>query len=125
MRVRYGNRGDIEFLQDFNILVDWNAALVDKTRMIVIFEEDEIKGFYFCQVRPRTFRVDLLGGDDRTIRYMLKELKGRARKQKRLSVSLLVSEYLTDLHKALKDNQFVCAAILPGSPSSYLMICRL
>jgi hypothetical protein len=123
--VRYANRGDIPYLQDFDILVDWEYLLTNKNGGLIVVGSTP-QGVYSFQINKTTYFVSNFHMSTYTngVR-LIEDLKERCYKTHRKMISIQVPVECLDLQFFLKNSEFEAISIDKKSDLCYYMTYRV
>jgi len=113
VKTRWANSGDLDYLQEIDITVDWNILKNNKYNIIVAEKGKRIVGFYCFKLTKYSYIVEnfLIKHDCRHLGYgkaLLKELQHRCIQTQHKMINIIVPEESLDFQKFLKLNDFEC-----------------
>lgn len=113
VKTRWANSGDLDYLQEIDITVDWDILKNNKYNIIVAEKGKRIVGFYYFRLTKYSYVVEnfIIKHDCRHLGYgkaLLKELQQRCVQTHHKMIDILVPEESLDFQKFLRLNQFEC-----------------
>lgn len=113
VKTRWANSGDLDYLQEIDLTVDWDIIKNNKYSVIVAEKGRRIVGFYYFRLTKHSYIVEnfMVKHDCRKMGYgtaLLKELQQRCVTTQHKMIDIQVPEEALDFQKFLKINKFEC-----------------
>lgn len=129
--IRYANLGDIDHLEEIDVLPNWKEILLDKQQGLIVLEYKKVVcGVYSFRLTKTTYLVDnfMVNLKFRHMRMgsrLIDDLKDRCYKTSHKLINIKTPEYAVDLQLFLKYHGFWAISLDKSGHGWYNMVYRV